>query len=772
MLTLQNASHKGGAYMKISLKQGTILVCVGTSSSGKTTRLQALLEQHELTAAHIVSADACRLLVAGTTAEQTLVAPDHAHIQAERYHQISHAAFRLMHTLIETRASLNETTIVDATHLQAQHRKKIIAIAKRFHVPIEALYFDVPLQTLYERDATRAIPRGKARLSAQWEQLQLQRPLLAKEGFGAVHVLTDDTLHIMIEPPRNRIALGNGLDIIGDIHGCYDEFIALITKLGYQQHDSLYTHPKGRKLVSVGDIMSRGPHSIRTMQFWHKHIEAGLAYMTDSNHGYKIARWLSGNAVKLHHGDECVEAEFVRYEQQHGAKQTAALKQKLALMLHDAPSHYIVEQSGLPVAVVTHAGIYDRFIGKQSKRIADFCRYGDVQGEDERGKPIRGAWYEQHATLPLIIWGHEPKLQPFYAQNTVNIDQGVVFGGQLTAFCLPEETTVCVAAYKNYAGTDDNPIIEAKEARRTLADDAYFHDTRTITSTLAPIAPVDGTAMFHAHQQLRHAPTKQLFVAPHVCEPPRHPDKHATISDALRYYEKHGVSSFVAIPYETKRRVTLFLAKDTHIAKHIVYEETLGFLTKRSGEVLQADDAIQQLHAELVAKQYFTNFQTDFVVIDAYVHEEMPLRMTIVHILAHSGHVHIDKPHTWHIDMAQFLATNSRYFTAPDAYFFSSSDDVQDVENWLATHHAKKQGVVIKPLQIVTQKRQKVLHYALRIPFAAHAQTNESFPMRIALEQFLLGIEGLQRFVQHEGITRVYECAVAIHALEHIAQSH
>lgn len=46
-------------------------------------------------------------------------------------------------------------------------------------------------------------------------------------------------------------------DVIGDIHGCYNELIELIEKLGYQNHDGDLSHPEGRKLVFLGDLTDR-----------------------------------------------------------------------------------------------------------------------------------------------------------------------------------------------------------------------------------------------------------------------------------------------------------------------------------------------------------------------------------------------------------------------------------------------------------------------------------------------------------------------------------
>lgn len=95
-----------------------------------------------------------------------------------------------------------------------------------------------------------------------------------------------------------HLEVGNGIDIIGDIHGCYDEMIELLERLGYEKdHQNLYIHPEGRRFLSLGDIMSRGPESLKTMEFFMRHVNENLAYMIDSNHGWKIARWLEGKML-------------------------------------------------------------------------------------------------------------------------------------------------------------------------------------------------------------------------------------------------------------------------------------------------------------------------------------------------------------------------------------------------------------------------------------------------------------------------------------------
>ncbi len=252
-----------------------------------------------------------------------------------------------------------------------------------------------------------------------------------------------------------RIEIRNGVDIIGDIHACFDEFLEMLEKLGYREgEDGLYRHPAGRVFISLGDVMSRGPKSIICMEFFLKHVQAGLAFMTDSNHGWKIARWLDGRKVQLKHGDELVEQELLEYEQMNGSKKTNKLKNELKNLLMNAPSHYILHENNEDKIVCTHAGIKDEYIGKENSRIKDFCRYGDVAGIDESGKPIRKDWFLNHQGDLLIVWGHDPKPEPYMKNNTINIDQGLVFGGKLTTYRYPEKEFVFVKAMKNYSGRE------------------------------------------------------------------------------------------------------------------------------------------------------------------------------------------------------------------------------------------------------------------------------------------------------------------------------
>ncbi len=54
-------------------------------------------------------------------------------------------------------------------------------------------------------------------------------------------------------------------DIVGDIHGCIDEFCELLDELGYlvDRETGVVRHLQDRTLVFLGDLNDRGPGSIR-----------------------------------------------------------------------------------------------------------------------------------------------------------------------------------------------------------------------------------------------------------------------------------------------------------------------------------------------------------------------------------------------------------------------------------------------------------------------------------------------------------------------------
>lgn len=89
-----------------------------------------------------------------------------------------------------------------------------------------------------------------------------------------------------ISPPFSftRAFYMTGFDIIGDIHGHADELEILLERLGYVEVNGVRQHPKGRRVVFLGDFIDRGPAIRRVLERVKGMIDHGSALAVMGNH--------------------------------------------------------------------------------------------------------------------------------------------------------------------------------------------------------------------------------------------------------------------------------------------------------------------------------------------------------------------------------------------------------------------------------------------------------------------------------------------------------
>lgn len=227
-------------------------------------------------------------------------------------------------------------------------------------------------------------------------------------------------------------------DIIGDIHGCYEELIQLLIELGYQEEHEVYIHPEGRKLISVGDLNDRGPYNLLTMKLIMNMVENNLAMYVYGNHCNKFYRYLLGRKVQITHGLENTVEEYESL-----SKEEQKSFRNRYINFYEKQSYYWILDEGR--LVIAHAGIKESLIGREDRRVEKFCLYGDITGEsDEEGHPIRRDWAKGYRGEATIVYGHTPICKPIWINNTIDIDFGCVFGGKLGALRYPEKEIVMV----------------------------------------------------------------------------------------------------------------------------------------------------------------------------------------------------------------------------------------------------------------------------------------------------------------------------------------
>lgn len=239
---------------------------------------------------------------------------------------------------------------------------------------------------------------------------------------------------------------GVKLDIIGDVHGCFDEFKSLTEKLGYDWTGGIPLHPD-RKLAFVGDLADRGPKSLKVIETVVALIENQAAYYVPGNHCNKLYRYMLGNKVQVAHGLETTAAELESLEEEERKQ----IYSSFMNLYEQAPLYQVLDGGAL---VIAHAGIRADYIGKTNKKVKEFVLYGDITGQtNPDGTPVRRDWAKLYRGKPFIVYGHTPVRKARFIGNTVNIDTGAVFGGMLTAIRYPEKETVAVPSSMPYVET-------------------------------------------------------------------------------------------------------------------------------------------------------------------------------------------------------------------------------------------------------------------------------------------------------------------------------
>src|SRR6266513_1877969 len=204
--------------MEVRIPELALVVLVGPSGSGKSTLARTLFKPTE-----VISSDFCRGLVSDDENNQAA----------------TNDAFEVLHFIAAKRLRAGKLTVIDATNVQAEARKPIIALARQYHCIPVAIVFDLPEKLCHERNRDRPDRSFGPHVIRQQSQ-QLRRSLrnLEREGFRRVHILDSpeevDAAEIVREPLWNNLKHEHGpFDIIGDVHGCFDELIELLTQLGY-----------------------------------------------------------------------------------------------------------------------------------------------------------------------------------------------------------------------------------------------------------------------------------------------------------------------------------------------------------------------------------------------------------------------------------------------------------------------------------------------------------------------------------------------------------
>jgi serine/threonine protein phosphatase 1 len=210
---------------------------------------------------------------------------------------------------------------------------------------------------------------------------------------------------------------------IGDIHGCHLEFADLLERIAPTKED---------QLILLGDLVNRGPDSLRVIDMARQHRAVSL---------------LGNHELRLLNYRRTKNPEFLR---ETDADIFNKLRPEDWTFVEAMPlTHYVEELN----TVFVHGG----FLPSEPWQKQPASIVTRIQSIDTEGKPCKRAdspdspaWADLWSGPPFVVYGHTPRPEIYKLKWSVGIDTACVMGGHLTAYILPEKRFVQIKARKRY----------------------------------------------------------------------------------------------------------------------------------------------------------------------------------------------------------------------------------------------------------------------------------------------------------------------------------
>lgn len=253
----------------VNLDAGGIYVLSGPPTPQKSD----IVARSNLPAGTVVSADQLRSTLLGTL-------PDLGG-NTRLFDCADMAIFDIMRKMVEVRAAQRLTTVIDATNVNDETRSEYVRIAEKYGVPAKVLLVDVEEDVARAANAESRTPAAPEKLKDFFTRWQRQ----SRFPFELIPVHST----LALQPnslPHDKV------DVIGDVHGLYDDLLALLARKGWVLgDDGVLRHPEGRLLVFLGDLIDRGLQSLEVLRLVKRAVDAGTAICIQGNHELKAVRF-------------------------------------------------------------------------------------------------------------------------------------------------------------------------------------------------------------------------------------------------------------------------------------------------------------------------------------------------------------------------------------------------------------------------------------------------------------------------------------------------
>jgi len=206
--------------------------------------------------------------------------------------------------------------------------------------------------------------------------------------------------------------------VVGDIHGCFEELQQLLDIVNFSHND---------ELISIGDLVDRGPHSKEVVAFF---MQTPNAFAIMGNHEDKQIRIFDGELEPSLSQTICLE--------QWGDYTAKAISYFRTLPL------YLYKKDFLLV----HAGVLPYLPpSQQPKNTLLRARMPWMKGSFDKRF---GGWWKYYNAKTPVVYGHSVFNEVHIENNTYGIDTGACHGQKLSAIILESREIIQVQASRDH----------------------------------------------------------------------------------------------------------------------------------------------------------------------------------------------------------------------------------------------------------------------------------------------------------------------------------
>lgn len=206
--------------------------------------------------------------------------------------------------------------------------------------------------------------------------------------------------------------------VVGDVHGCFDELMALMDKVNLGEKD---------RVICVGDLITKGPKNKEVLELF---MNDPRFTTVIGNHDLALRRKWNGEDIELK------PAQKETHKELRGEKDAyASFFNRLPFTI-DLDTHLVV-----------HAGLRPN-VELHSQTTGDMTRLRTLgpDRESDEGTP----WYHVYHGEKIVLFGHWPAPEPRRGKQAIGLDTGCVYGYNLTAYIIEEDEFVNVTAKTAY----------------------------------------------------------------------------------------------------------------------------------------------------------------------------------------------------------------------------------------------------------------------------------------------------------------------------------